>query len=42
MTELRDKVKKERLEKANLEKTIRKEVSAELNEYIVDIESSHR
>ena len=42
VSELRDKVKKERLEKANMERTIRKEVSDELNDYIVDIEQSHR
>jgi len=40
--ELRDKVKKERLEKSDMERKIRKEVSEEMNELIVDIEQSHR
>lgn len=40
--ELRDKVRKERLEKGNLETTIRREVTQEMNELIVEIESSHK
>ncbi|XP_066925185.1 kinesin-like protein KIF20B isoform X2 [Clytia hemisphaerica] len=41
VSELRDKVKKERVEKANLERNIRKEVCQEMNELMVEIESSH-
>lgn len=41
VAELREKVKAERRDKAQLEKTIRKEVSMEMNELIVEIESSH-
>lgn len=41
VSELRDKVKKERIEKANLETTIRKEVGEELNELMTEIEESH-
>ena len=42
VNELRDKVKRERVEKAELEKNIRKEVSEELNELMVEIENSHQ
>ena len=40
--ELRDKVKRERLEKAELEKNIRQEISAEVNEIMVETEQDHR
>ena len=40
--ELRDKVKRERLEKAELEKNIRQEISAEVNEIMVETEQNHR
>jgi len=39
--ELRDKLKRERLQKSSIETNVRKEVTEELNELLVEIENSH-
>ena len=40
--ELRDKLKRERFEKVQMEKNIRQEISEELNELMLEMEQNHK
>ena len=40
--ELRDKLKRERFEKVQMEKSINQEISEELNELMVEMEQNHK
>ena len=40
--ELRDKLKRERFEKVQMEKNIRQDISEELNELMVEMEQNHK